>query len=130
MHYKMFLGAYIKSNNASLLEVGSQNINGSLREITPPDIKYIGADMIAGQGVDLLMKDPYTIPVETGTLDVVVSSSCLEHVEFFWVLFLEMLRVLKPDGLLYINVPTNGFYHRFPFDYWRFYPDSGLALER
>jgi len=30
---------------------------------------------------------------------------------------------------LYINVPSNGVFHRFPVDCWRFYPDSGLALQ-
>jgi hypothetical protein len=43
--------------------------------------------------------------------------------------FLELLRVLKPEGLLYINVPSNGSFHRYPVDCWRFYPDSGIALQ-
>jgi SAM-dependent methyltransferase len=46
----------------------------------------------------------------------------------FWVLFLEIMRVLKPGGLLYLNVPSNGEVHRWPVDCWRFYPDSGRAL--
>ncbi|OGT07233.1 MAG: hypothetical protein A2143_11680 [Gallionellales bacterium RBG_16_57_15] len=46
----------------------------------------------------------------------------------FWVLFIEILRVLKPAGLLYLNVPSNGPFHRYPVDCWRFYPDSGVAL--
>jgi hypothetical protein len=27
-----------------------------------------------------------------------------------------------------LNAPSNGDFHRFPIDAWRFYPDSGLAL--
>ena len=46
----------------------------------------------------------------------------------FWVLFIEILRILKPDGLFYLNAPSNGQCHRFPVDCWRFYPDSGVAL--
>jgi SAM-dependent methyltransferase len=46
----------------------------------------------------------------------------------FWVLFLEVLRILKPSGLFYLNAPSNGSFHRFPVDCWRFYPDSGNAL--
>lgn len=46
----------------------------------------------------------------------------------FWVLFLDILRVLKPHGLFYLNVPSNGDFHRYPVDCWRFYPDSGNAL--
>jgi SAM-dependent methyltransferase len=44
--------------------------------------------------------------------------------------FLEIIRVLKPTGLFYLNVPSNGDFHRYPVDCWRFYPDSGRALER
>lgn len=46
----------------------------------------------------------------------------------FWILFLEILRITKPTGLIYINVPSNGPFHRYPVDCWRFYPDSGNAL--
>ena len=63
------------------------------------------------------------------SVDVIVSSSCFEHSEFFWLIFNESLRILKPTGLLYINVPSNGQVHRFPVDCWRFFPDSGLALQ-
>jgi hypothetical protein len=38
------------------------------------------------------------------------------------------MRVLKPAGLFYLNVPSNGNFHRYPVDCWRFYPDSGGAL--
>jgi hypothetical protein len=40
-----------------------------------------------------------------------------------------MARVTKSGGYIYINVPSNGDYHRFPTDNWRFYPDAGLALQ-
>ena len=46
----------------------------------------------------------------------------------FWLSFNECLRVLKPDGLLFMNVPSNGAFHRYPVDCWRFYPDAGSAL--
>jgi uncharacterized surface protein with fasciclin (FAS1) repeats len=43
-------------------------------------------------------------------------------------MFLEIMRVLKPTGLFYMNVPSNGAFIRYPADCWRFYPDSGKAL--
>ncbi|MFP4076345.1 MAG: hypothetical protein ACLFTD_07650 [Halochromatium sp.] len=39
-----------------------------------------------------------------------------------------MLRVVKRGGLIYLNAPSNGSYHGYPFDHWRFYPDAGRAL--
>ncbi|MDI1245460.1 MAG: class I SAM-dependent methyltransferase, partial [Rhodoferax sp.] len=88
----------------------------------------LGVDFVAGKGVDLILDDPYHLPFESGSVDLVVSSSCFEHSEMFWLLYLEIMRVLKPRGLFYLNVPSNGLFHRYPVDCWRFYPDSGNAL--
>jgi hypothetical protein len=38
------------------------------------------------------------------------------------------MRVLKPSGVFYLNAPSNGDFHRFPIDSWRFFPDSGSSL--
>jgi SAM-dependent methyltransferase len=68
------------------------------------------------------------LPFPDESVEICVTSSVFEHAELFWVLFLEILRILKPDGLLYLNAPSNGSFHRYPADCWRFYPDSGKAL--
>jgi SAM-dependent methyltransferase len=111
-----------------VLDVGSQDVNGSLRSVTPAHCRYIGVDFAAGAGVDVVLQDPYRLPFPDGSVDAVVSSSCFEHIEFFWLMFIEVLRVLKPHGLFYLNAPSNGDYHRYPVDCWRFYPDAGPAL--
>jgi SAM-dependent methyltransferase len=113
-----------------VVEIGSQDVNGSIRQCSPSTFQYIGVDFVEGKGVDVLLDDPYTLPFEDKSVSIVVSSSCLEHSEFFWLLYLEMLRILKDDGILYINVPSNGQFHRWPVDCWRFYPDSGIALAK
>lgn len=111
-----------------IVEIGSQDVNGSLREIAPPACEYVGVDFVAGKGVDVVLSDPYSLPLESGSADIVLSSSCFEHSEMFWLVHLEILRILKPKGLFYLNVPSNGAFHRYPVDCWRFYPDSGRAL--
>ncbi|MCF5566480.1 glycosyltransferase [Pseudomonas sp. PA-3-11C] len=111
-----------------IVDVGSQDVNGSLREFCPKDASYIGVDFVEGRGVDVLITDPYHLPFESETVDVVVCSSVFEHSEFFWLLFLECVRIIKPSGLIYFNAPSNGIVHRYPIDSWRFYPDSGLSL--
>ena len=40
------------------------------------------------------------------SIDIVVSISTFEHTEFFWETFLEILRVLKPNGLFFLNAPS------------------------
>jgi hypothetical protein len=48
-----------------------------------------------------VLDDPYRLPLDDESVDVVVNSSCLERPETFWLLFLEMLRILKPSSLVY-----------------------------
>jgi SAM-dependent methyltransferase len=125
-----FFNTYLKNaSDLTIVDIGSQDVNGSLRSVAPKNNRYIGLDFEEGKGVDLVITDPYSLPFDSESIDVAVSSSCFEHSEFFWLLFNESLRILKPAGLLYINAPANGWYHRFPVDCWRFYPDSGVALQ-
>lgn len=125
----LFFQTYVPSGESIVIvEIGSQDVNGSIRMVAPANAKYIGLDFSEGAGVDVILDDPYKLPFEDGTVDVCVSSSVFEHSEMFWLLFLEILRILKPNGLFYLNAPSNGEFHRFPVDCWRFYPDSGNAL--
>ena len=128
-HGQHFFNTYSEyfNNNYFIVELGSMNLNGSLREISPTT-QYIGLDMCPGNGVDIVLEDPYVLPFADNSVDVLVSSSCFEHTELFWKSYLECLRVLKPNGLFYMNVPTTGWIHKCPVDCWRFWPDAGRAL--
>jgi SAM-dependent methyltransferase len=114
--------------NVTLVDIGAKDTNGSLREVAPANTRYIGVDLEAGKGVDIVLGDPYSLPFDDGSIDVAVSSSCFEHAQMFWLVFIEVLRILKPSGLFYVNAPSNGAFHRSPVDCWRFYPDCGTAL--
>jgi len=107
-----------------IVEIGSRDVNGSLRDHCPPNGYWVGVDSEEGPGVDLLT----TSTLNTGTADLAVSSSCFEHDPCFWETFLEMARITKVGGHIYINAPSNGPVHRYPVDCWRFYPDAGQAL--
>lgn len=127
---KKFFETYCQGDflGKSIVDIGAQNVNGSLKDVAPVGAKYIGVDFVRGAGVDVVLEDPYSLPFENDTIDIVVCSSVFEHSDFFWLLFNECIRILKPNGLLYLNVPSNGFVHRYPVDSWRFYPDAGLSL--
>jgi len=119
---------FYSKNNVKVVDIGSQNINGSLRKFSPSKFDYIGVDFCAGKDVDIILEDPYLLPFKNQSVDIVVSTSCFEHSEMFWLTFLEILRILKPDGLFYLNAPSKGPVHEYPVDCWRFYPGSGKAL--
>jgi SAM-dependent methyltransferase len=114
--------------SGTIVEIGSQDVNGSIREVASPRYNYVGLDFQPGKGVDIVLQDAYHFPLESESVEIIVTSSCFEHAEFFWLTFLEGIRVLKPGGLFYINAPSKGEYHAYPQDCWRFYPDAAKAL--
>jgi SAM-dependent methyltransferase len=124
-------GPFEARPEAIVLDVGSNDVNGSYREIFGhAPFRYIGADMEPGPGVDLVLADPYKIPLDDASVDIVVSGQALEHCEFFWRSFAEMVRVLRPDGLIFLIAPSAGAIHRYPVDCYRFYPDAYGALAK
>ena len=128
---KLFFNTYCTTGELRVVDIGSFDVNGSMRStITPNVIEYVGVDFAEGKGVDVVLTDPYKYPLEDKSFDVLVTSSCFEHSEMFWLSFLEGMRVLKDDGIMYCNVPSAWMmYHRFPVDCWRFYPDAAKAFE-
>jgi SAM-dependent methyltransferase len=128
---KQFFDTYCsRLGNITVAEIGSQNVNGSLKDHkTKNVIEYVGVDFVPGNGVDVILEKPYEYPFSSETFDIVVTSSCFEHSEFFWLTFEECLRILKPTGVLYCSAPSLWPYHAYPVDCWRFFPDSGQALE-
>jgi SAM-dependent methyltransferase len=127
-HCDLFFKTYFNNpTGLKIIEIGAQDVNGSLRSITPAGNTYIGVDFV--EGADVVLTDPYSLPFDSASIDVCLCSSCFEHSEFFWLLFNEIMRVLKPEGLFFLNAPSNGEFHRYPVDCWRFFPDSGVALQ-
>jgi SAM-dependent methyltransferase len=115
-----------------ILDLGSQDLNGSYREIfNDPAWSYTGADLAPGKNVDIVLDDPYRWKAIKGeSIDVLISGQAFEHIEFFWLTMLEAARVLKTGGLVCIIAPSGGYEHRHPVDCWRFYPDGMRALAR
>lgn len=127
----IFLDKY-RNKKISILDVGSQNVNGSYRNIfNKPNWTYTGCDMAAGDNVDIVLSNIYNWKeIKTNTYDVVISGQCFEHIEYFWVTMLEISRVLKQGGLCCIIAPSSGYEHKYPVDCWRFYPDGFAALAK
>ena len=63
--------------DVSVLDIGSLNINGTLRDFFP-GCEYLGVDVGEGRGVDLVM-DGADLDFPDGTFDITVSAECFEH---------------------------------------------------
>jgi SAM-dependent methyltransferase len=130
--YARFLAnAPQKQDRMVVVDVGGANVNGGYRDVFPDErFRYVAVDLAEGEGVDVVLDDPYKLPFEDGSVDVVISGQMLEHCEFFWQTFAEMMRVLKPDGFVFMIAPSAGPIHRYPVDCYRFYPDAYRALAK
>lgn len=132
---KKFVDKYLndfKSKNIKILDVGSQDVNGSYKPMfNNSSWEYIGLDMIKGKNVDVVIKNMYDWKeIKSGTFDIVISGQVFEHVEFIWVTMCEITRVLRNDGICCIIVPSSGHEHKYPLDCWRFFPDGAKAMAR
>ena len=114
-----------------IVDIGSYDVNGSYKRFfLHPSWTYIGVDLTEGPNVDVVLQSPYRLPFASHSVDVIVSGQAFEHVEFFWCSWLEMVRVLKPGGHIFLLAPSRGPEHRYPQDCWRFYPDGYRALAK
>lgn len=107
------------------LEVGSMDINGSIRHHFSD---YVGIDMRPGKNVDRVANG-HRIPFESEFFDTVICLEMIEHDDRFWITILEISRVLRSGGMAILTAPTIGFArHDYPSDYWRFTEDGLKVL--
>lgn len=131
--YRRYIAASLLEQQPEtiVLDVGGADINGSYREVFPgPPFHYLVADTSPGPGIDVVLGDPYRIPLADCAVDIVISGQALEHIEFFWRTFAEMVRILRTNGFIFLIAPSAGPIHRYPVDCYRFLPDAYDALAR
>lgn len=110
-----------------IVEIGSFQVPGQehYADLRPyfPDHEYIGCDMREGKGVDRIEN----IEKLSFTNNFAAAVLCLETIEHVWDIFKagqELIRILKPDGLLVVSTVFAHPIHDHPQDYWRFTPES------
>jgi SAM-dependent methyltransferase len=115
-----------------VLEVGSYDVNGSLRPLLESwgPAEYRGVDLIEGPGVDEVLDATRLVErFGEGAFDVVVSTELLEHVPDWRLVISNLKRVLAPGGILLLTTRSPGYpYHGFPHDFWRYTPEDMRAI--
>ena len=111
-------------SGSKILEVGSLDINGSIRNVISKFIpcSYTGVDIAPGKGVDSLCSAANLISTfGENSFDIVIATELLEHT-FNWKSVVSNIKcVCKCSGYILITTRSQGFgYHPFPEDFWRF----------
>ncbi len=90
----------------TVLEIGSLDINGSVRRFFEA-CEYTGIDIGPGPQVDILCKGE-DFPEKAGQYDVVISTEVFEHTENWDLIFLNMLRLMKRNGMIIFSCASWG----------------------
>lgn len=94
-----------KFNGPRVLDIGSLDINGNNRYLFH-NYSYIGVDIGEGPNVDVVKRGhEYT---DSEPFDIVISSECFEHDEFWDKTIENAIKLLKPGGLLLFSCATTG----------------------
>ena len=89
-----------------VLEVGSLNINGSVRQFFEPG-QYTGCDLGEGAGVDIVCEG-HELPYPNESFDVVISCECFEHDRHWEKTFQKMIDLARKGGLVIFSCATIG----------------------
>lgn len=90
--------------------------------------EYIGADLPGNRDAQIALRPDGTLPLDSESVDCVLSTQVLEHVPNPQLYLQEACRVLKPGGTLILSTHGMYRYHPDPADYWR-WTIEGLRLE-
>lgn len=123
INMQKFKDRYLKDRvNLKVLDVGSQDICGSYREMFR-DQQYVGFDIVEGKNVNITDWNE----IEDQSYDVVISGQAFEHIEHDFEVMKEISRVMKPGAQCCIIAPSQGPKHCLP-DYRRYQTDDLKTL--
>jgi SAM-dependent methyltransferase len=90
----------------SVLDIGSLDINGGPHSLLSSR-EYIGVDLGEGKNVDVVARGE-TLAFESGRFDVAMSSECFEHNPAWRATLNNMVRMIRPGGLVVFTCATTG----------------------
>lgn len=116
-----------------VLEIGSYNVNGSLRAFVTAfhPLSYLGIDAQEGPGVDRIedIEKPGLCERIGGPFDLVLCTEVLEHVHAWRTAVDNLKDCITDTGYTLITTRSKGFsYHAFPDDFWRYEVDDMKAI--
>jgi SAM-dependent methyltransferase len=89
---------------------------------------YVACDVAGNDNADSVLGPHGEIPADSESVDCVLSTQVLEHVDEPQRYLREAYRVLCPTGTLILSTHGIWHYHPHPADYWR-WTRTGLSRE-
>ena len=111
-----------------ILEIGSREVTGkSGARKNFSNASYIGFDLYPGNNVDVVGDAHKLSSYFAGEekFDIIYSSSCFEHFAMPWVVAIEISKLLKVGGIVFVETHFSFASHERP---WHFFQFSDMAL--
>lgn len=112
-----------------ILEIGSREVTGpSGARAHLSEAEYVGFDYYPGNNVDVV-GDVHRLSsyFEEGTqFDIIFSSACFEHFAMPWIVAVEIAKMLKVGGMVFVETHFSYSSHERP---WHFFQFTDMALK-
>jgi hypothetical protein len=122
-----FLSGQFNRKGVRILEIGSRNVTGAKIRTYFPDADYVGFDIYPGENVDVV-GDAHQLRTyfsEQDKFDLILSSSVFEHLYMPWVVAIEIQKMLKVGGCVFVETHFSFCSHERP---WHFFQFSEMGL--
>lgn len=109
-----------------ILEVGSRNVTGNPLRSRFQNASYTGFDYYQGENVDVVGDAHKLSSYFNEKYDLIFSSAVFEHLAMPWLVTIEMIKLLKEGGYVFIETHYSHGSHARP---WHFFQFSENALD-
>lgn len=112
-----------------ILEIGSREVTGQSKARKEfSKAKYIGFDYYPGNNVDIVGDAHKLSSYFKGEekFDIIYTSACFEHFAMPWIVATEIAKLLKVNGIVFIETHFSHSSHERP---WHFFQFSDMALK-
>ena len=90
-----------------LIEIGSYDVNGSVRNLFASGATYIGVDLQEGPGVDIVAYG-HEVDHAGASYDLALSGECFEHDPHWQATVANMCRMTRPGGVVAFTCASRG----------------------
>jgi len=127
--WQKYLYGIGNKSGMKVLEIGSREVTGpsnARKEFAKAE--YVGFDYYPGDNVDIV-GDAHKLSSyfkDGEQFDIIYSSACFEHFAMPWVVAVEITKLLKLGGLVFVETHFSFSSHERP---WHFFQFSDMALK-
>lgn len=125
-NWHFYLQKKFNKKGIDILEIGSRNVTGTNLRNMFTKANYIGFDYYQGENVDVVGDAHKLSQYFDKKFDLIFSSAVFEHLAMPWKVSVEITRLLKLHGCVFIETHYSYSSHERP---WHFFQFSENALD-